>query len=340
MDCNYFLPAGKTSLGATSDFPEEANPGIQFDALQDLRLNSVLVYFETPGARLISLEDSNGEEIDSKIVNATGDGQKRISLGFDLPQGDNYRLILKQGPPLLSDIEGAQFPYVLDDILSFDQSLAETVDQSLEEYHCFYDWEIEVFSSCGRLPVTVNVVDGDNIPTASFSNSVTELNLIAGEGLVEFTNTSEGATSFIWNFSDGTTDDTNESPVHIFTEPGTYTVSLTVINANGCSDTQTTEIIVREELLSSHENVDTPLWDITLFPNPIQDRLIINFSLDEVQNLSYRMIDVYGRSIINSMSQNYSNSQISLDVSQVSAGVYYIIFESKEQRMVRKVVKF
>jgi subtilisin family serine protease/PKD repeat protein len=339
-EANYLWPAGKTSLGFNSDVAEVDNPGIQFDAFQDFKLNSVLVYFETTGGRLIRLENASGQEIDTKIVNVTGDGQKRVTLNFDIPQGNNYRLTFQQGAPLLSDMEGAQFPYILDDVVRLDRSLAVNSAQSLVEYHCFYDWEIELPTNCGRLPLTVNAVPGDNIPLANFTSSISEIDLTSGDlGLVEFTNTSESATSFIWNFSDGTTDETNESPTHVFSEAGTYTVSLTVFNADGCSDTHTTEIVVSGQLPSSSKDFTIPQWDITLFPNPTQDKLMINFALEETQNLTYKVVDIYGRNIISSTAQDYSNAQISIDMSKVSAGIYYVVFENKEQQLVKKVVK-
>ena len=338
-ECNYLLPIGKTSLDSPDYETDAEYPGIQFDALQDFKLNSVLVYFETPGPRLIHLTNASNEPIKTKIVNVLGEGQTRINLGFDVPQGNNYRLRFKQGAALFSDVEGAQFPYLLDDVVRFDKSLAGTIDQSLGEYHCFYDWEVEIPTNCGRLPVTVNVVEGENIPMADFASSATEVNLVDGEATVDFTNASEGATSFLWNFADGTTDDTNESPMHVFSEVGTYTVSLTVFNADGCSDTQTEEIIVAGQLISSNENYTEPLWDITLFPNPTQDKLMINFALEEAQNLSYKVVDIYGRNIINSTAQDYSNAQISVDMTKVSAGIYYVVFENKSQQMVRKIVK-
>ena len=153
-------------------------------------------------------------------------------------------------------------------------------------------------------------------------------------------NTSTDATSFIWNFGDGTNEDTNESPTHAFTEAGTYIVSLTVFNDDGCSDTQTTEIIVTEDVTSSNDNILAPLWDISLYPNPTQDNVTISFALPEAQSLTYRVIDIYGRTIVANSTQNIGTAQISLDMSDISAGIYYIVFENKQQqRMVRKLIK-
>jgi PKD repeat protein len=127
--------------------------------------------------------------------------------------------------------------------------------------------------------------------------------------------------------------------MHVFSTAGTYIVALTVFNADGCSDTETMEIIVTGELPSSSKNISSPLWNITLFPNPTQDKIMINFALEEAHSLSYQVVDIYGRTIISMTPQTYETAQISLDMSSVAAGIYYVVFEDKGQRMVRKVVK-
>lgn len=54
---------------------------------------------------------------------------------------------------------------------------------------------------------------------------------------VAFTDTSVGATSWSWDFGDGDTS-TDQNPVHVYTFPGDYTVSLTATGASG-SDVET-----------------------------------------------------------------------------------------------------
>ncbi|MBL0341055.1 MAG: PKD domain-containing protein [Bacteroidetes bacterium] len=53
---------------------------------------------------------------------------------------------------------------------------------------------------------------------------------------ITFNNTSANATSYIWNFGDGTTS-TQVSPSHNYTTAGSYMVTLIASNANGCTDT-------------------------------------------------------------------------------------------------------
>jgi PKD repeat protein len=54
---------------------------------------------------------------------------------------------------------------------------------------------------------------------------------------VAFSNTSTGATTYLWSFGDGKTS-TQVSPTHVYTQPGTYSVSLTATGPGG-SDTHT-----------------------------------------------------------------------------------------------------
>ncbi len=57
---------------------------------------------------------------------------------------------------------------------------------------------------------------------------------------VQFTDTTTGSpTSWSWNFGDGTAVSTTEHPSHTYTTPGTYSVSLTVRNSAGQSNTKT-----------------------------------------------------------------------------------------------------
>jgi PKD repeat protein len=65
----------------------------------------------------------------------------------------------------------------------------------------------------------------NDVPTASFTIQTDELTVL-------FSNTSQNATSYLWNFGDGTTS-TSANPTHIYPVAATYPVSLEAINACG-----------------------------------------------------------------------------------------------------------
>lgn len=84
-----------------------------------------------------------------------------------------------------------------------------------------------VFISCG---------DDDGTVTPSGPDPVAAFSFEANELVVTFTNNSTNATSFEWNFGDGSDASTEESPVHTYAEAGSYTVTLTAKNDEGGSN--------------------------------------------------------------------------------------------------------
>ncbi len=83
-------------------------------------------------------------------------------------------------------------------------------------------------------------------PVANFTTNVSE-----GYAplTVQFTDLSENAAGWNWDFGDGVKDSENRSPIHEYVTPGVYTVNLTVNNANGTSSKLAT-ITVSEKSVS------------------------------------------------------------------------------------------
>lgn len=82
------------------------------------------------------------------------------------------------------------------------------------------------------------------LPFANFEANITE----GFEPLaVQFTDLSENATGWKWDFGDGKTSDDTE-PIHIYETAGNYTVNLTVSNMNG-TDSRELDIIVKEKIV-------------------------------------------------------------------------------------------
>jgi len=65
---------------------------------------------------------------------------------------------------------------------------------------------------------------------------------------VDFTNNSQGANAWEWNFGDGQTYSGQTPPSHTFTNPNVqdqiYTIQLAIADQNGCADTTTHQVIV------------------------------------------------------------------------------------------------
>jgi len=92
-------------------------------------------------------------------------------------------------------------------------------------------------------------------PFANFQYEVSEDNPLE----VSFTNASENAESYKWDFGDGETS-TDENPVHTYAEAGTYEVVLTATNADGVSTEASKTIELGMTSLLSGE--DSKTWKL------------------------------------------------------------------------------
>ncbi len=93
-----------------------------------------------------------------------------------------------------------------------------------------------VYASAGTYSVTLTVTNPAGTSTATQTNYIlVQAQATAGftssvsGSTATFTNTSSNATSYLWNFGDGTTS-TVANPVHTYSSNGTFTVTLTATN--------------------------------------------------------------------------------------------------------------
>ncbi|MCW3071137.1 MAG: hypothetical protein JWO44_1027 [Bacteroidetes bacterium] len=75
-----------------------------------------------------------------------------------------------------------------------------------------------------------------------------------------FTDQSDGAASYLWNFGDGSRDSVsmNANPSHEYLVDGTYTVTLITVNSQGCADTTSQTIIVLPDFYFYFPNSFSP----------------------------------------------------------------------------------
>lgn len=115
------------------------------------------------------------------------------------------------------------------------------------------------FTSAGVFLVKLEVSNGNESVEKSLTISVEKLEPVADFSIsspeagvneaVRFTNHSENATSYEWDFGDGSTS-TASNPVHYYASTGTYTVTLTAYrNEDSNSATKEVNIMVPENIL-------------------------------------------------------------------------------------------
>jgi PGF-pre-PGF domain-containing protein len=95
--------------------------------------------------------------------------------------------------------------------------------------------------------ITINVLAKPVLPVPNFSSSVNEGYIPLS---VQFTDLSENATEWSWDFGDGT-NSTEMNPSHIYSVAGNYSVNHTVSNANGTASKMVTITVFSSSNLSS-----------------------------------------------------------------------------------------
>ncbi len=131
---------------------------------------------------------------------------------------------------------------------------------------------VHTYNSNGNFDVSLTVTDEHscsdtlikenyiNLSGVNASFTVDKDTLCPGDE-VNFTNTSVNAYYLLWNFGDGTTSE-QKNPTHIYSQPGTYTVTLKATHTAGCIDSVSADIyvenIIADFSLSDNYSCQTP----------------------------------------------------------------------------------
>ncbi len=193
--------------------------------------------------------------------------------------------------------------------ISFDAGLASTDAQFIRDvtkdivYDSLIQWNI------GRYD-----------PRASVTFSVTP------PYTVSFTNTSQYADTYYWNFGDGTVS-TDMNPVHTYADSGTYIVTLI---PSRCSYADLLFITVSTTALIGVPEIEGQS-DWTVFPNPVSDRGILRCQRPIG---SYRVLwmDAMGRKVREE--QGDGRGEMTIDTEGLTNGVYRLVILEEGQRAV------
>lgn len=142
-----------------------------------------------------------------------------------------------------------------------------------------------------------------------------------------FTNTSTGATSYLWEFGDGNVSE-EESPVHTYAAAGDYTVCLTAFG--DCGEATTCEDI------SFGVGIDEApgAYRVEVFPSPANGSFTVRAAEQFI--LSVRLLDMGGREVAHL--NGLRTEQVQVPVNGLSTGIYLVRTELANGTIVRSQV--
>lgn len=309
------------TIGNGANQSSGAEGRLLFEAVKPFILKTALVFAKGDGNRTFKLYDENGQLIQTVTV-FVPDGAHRIDLNLTVPAPGKYSIGGPGNQNLFRNFGGAAYPYTLDNVVNIYQSNYAANPTGF--YFYLYDWEI---SFCFSEPaeVMVNITPG---PVANFNASINDLTVDFGN------NTVGSATSFTWNFGDGTPTTGTLNPTHIYATSGTYTVVLTVTDGS-CTSSFEREIIVGTTATVDLENN----LKVRVYPNPATDLIHVELSEAPGEKTMVEMTDETGRIVLQqSLASNAKQAQ--LRVGKLARGVYFVRLQSSKGAVVQKITLF
>lgn len=178
----------------------------------------------------------------------------------------------------------------------------------------------------------------DNIGCSGISDTLTVTLASAGFDVevdnltTAFANTSTGATSYTWDFGDGTPFSSETNPTHTFSSGGSYTVTL--IASSPCSADTLTQTI---GLVSAEEHSWLP--QCRVFPNPGTGKFLMEIKDAVPQELVLSLINPVGQVIFHQV-LDFRGSAIQryFDLGEAPPGIYTMRIQGEDKTGFVKVV--
>jgi len=153
------------------------------------------------------------------------------------------------------------------------------------------------------------------------------------DGLV-IQNTSVGATSYRWDFGDGSPIDSAFTPAnHSYNSPGNYKISL-VARKNNCSDTLIHEItVISNDFVGLTENESAT--KVLVFPNPGRGIFYVKLGDEKLINGEVEVITSSGQRIYKSL---LVSEKTEIDLQHAAKGIYFYSIRFKNSRSHGKLI--
>lgn len=155
---------------------------------------------------------------------------------------------------------------------------------------------------------------------------------ISPNGQVQFSDSSQNANFWQWDFGDGSVDSV-ASPVHQFAQSGQYAVQL--ITGNGC---------MKDTLYDTVEVVivgieDSEQASISISPNPGTGNLRLQIEAESMNELSVKVFDLRGKQVYaRNFDQTANSFSTEINLGKPAAGVYLMELDWGSQKVTRRLL--
>lgn len=208
-----------------------------------------------------SVTFTGGGNYDAELIVTTDNGCKdTFNLNYDIPYTPvadfSYVAVCVGNPTCFTDLSTVTNSTITGWAWDFDDGNTDATQNPCNNYanDGSYNVSLTVTSADGCVSTPrIAPVDVFPLPIASFTAPD-----VCQATAATFTNTSNGASNYDWDFGDGNSS-TLQNDTHQYATAGTYNVTLTISSGSGCSDAITQPITIFPMPTANFSNVDVCL---------------------------------------------------------------------------------
>ncbi len=179
---------------------------------------------------------------------------------------------------------------------------------------------VSPYNSCGNGDSSSIFAFVFPLPIASWDFSI-------DQSEVTFSNLSQNAYAYSWNFGDGESS-TENAPIHDYTNDGNYTVTLTAYNdcgENSYESSITIQTIGVNEILENQFSIN---------PNPAKNKICI--TLKQIESGQIQIFNSAGQIVLEKHFED--KNKIELNTEALKSGVYLIKLQDSKNSGLKKLI--
>ncbi len=326
---SYRVGPLNNTIGTGGNF---ANPSVQkmfITVTQAVTIDSVAVYPNTAGTVYFNVYDASGalHQFATAAV-TTASVKTKIYVGLTLNPG-TYSLDGANSTTggLYRNNAGASYPYDIAGVMSI---TGNTFNPTY--YYYFYDWKVSA-GGCPRPEGTVTILNTGTLTAWFTENSATAVPTSTTLTVSFDASTSVGATTYAWNFGDGTSG-SGMVTQHAYIQNGMYTVVLTVTGPCG------TQVITKTIWVGGIGLDENSSTTMSIYPNPVQSELKLKLQHRTGSSVDIRIMAVNGQEVYRSLYNNLNGeSEWTLKVDHLARGIYILEVSTENSVMRERLLK-
>ncbi len=184
-----------------------------------------------------------------------------------------------------------------------------------------------IVNNCQSSPVTATLVIYGQ-PVAAFETAMNGFE-------VTITNQAENATAYLWNFGDGTTDESENPEPHTYDDVNVFTISQTVSNP-ACGSAQLDQTVqaaaVGFDEISSNNS-------LMIYPNPTDGQFKIRYVCEKTDDLQINIYNIEGQIVYSDKYTGISGEfEKIVDFSKYAKGIYNVEIIMNAKKVNQKLI--